>query len=99
LALIPRTARLALGASIVWGLGVWYAGEGLSEMASGHASLITGAPGSALLYVVLAAAAWPRGGTAEQAPSSWVPAWAVVWIGAAIFQLLPRTPDRGWQAC
>jgi hypothetical protein len=88
--LIPRTARLALGASIVWGLGVWYAGEGLSEMASGHASLITGAPGSALLYVVLAATAWPRGGTAEQAPSSWlVPAWAVLWVGAAIFQLLP----------
>jgi hypothetical protein len=88
--LFRRTARLTLAASIVWALGVWYAGEGLSGMASGHASLITGAPGSALLYAVLAAAAWPRGGTSEQAPASWLaPAWAVLWIGAAIFQLLP----------
>jgi hypothetical protein len=88
--LVPRTARFALGASIGWALGVWYLGEGLSGMASGHASLITGAPGSALLYAVLAAAAWPRGGTSERTPASWlVPAWAVLWIGAAIFQLLP----------
>jgi hypothetical protein len=88
--LFRRTARFTLAASIVWALGVWYAGEGLSGMASGHASLITGAPGSALLYAVVAAAAWPRGGTSEQAPASWLaPAWAVLWVGAAIFQLLP----------
>jgi hypothetical protein len=88
--LVPRTARFALAASIGWALGVWYLGEGLSGMASGHASLITGLPGSALLYAALAAAAWPRGGRSEQGPGSWlVPAWAVLWIGAAIFQLLP----------
>jgi hypothetical protein len=88
--LVRRSARITLAASIVWALGVWYLGEGLSGMASGHASLITGAPGSALLYAVLAAAAWPRGGTSTQAPASWlVPAWAVLWIGAAILQLLP----------
>jgi hypothetical protein len=88
--LVPRTARFALAASIGWALGVWYLGEGLSEMASGHASLITGLPGSALLYAVLAAAAWARAGRSEQGPASWlVPAWAVLWIGAAIFQLLP----------
>jgi hypothetical protein len=85
-----RTARRVLAASIVWAVGVWYLGEGLSEMASGHASLLTGAPGSALLYAVLAGAAWPRGDTSKQAPASWlVPAWAVLWIGAAVFQLLP----------
>jgi hypothetical protein len=88
--LVRRTARFTLAASIVWALGVWYLGEGLSGMASGHASLITGAPGSALLYVVLAAAAWPRGGSSDQPPASrLVPAWAVLWVGAAIFQLLP----------
>jgi hypothetical protein len=87
--LVPRTARLALAASIGWALGVWYLGEGLSGLASGHASLLTGAPGSALLYAVLAAAAWPRGGS-DEAPASWlVPAWALLWVGAAIFQLLP----------
>jgi hypothetical protein len=88
--LVRRTARVALAASIGWALGVWYLGEGLSGLASGHASLLTGAPGSALLYVVLAAAAWPRGGASEQPPASWlVAAWALLWIGAAIFQLLP----------
>jgi hypothetical protein len=56
--LVPRTARLALAASIGWALGVWYLGEGLGGLASGHASLITGAPGSAVLYAVWPA---PRG--------------------------------------
>jgi hypothetical protein len=84
-----RTARFVLAASIAWALGVWYLGEGLSGLASGHASVLTGAPGSALLYAVLAAAAWPRGGSPE-APASWLaPAWAVLWVGSAIFQLLP----------
>src|SRR5207248_8766205 len=83
--LVPRSARVALAASIAWALGVWYLGEGLSGLASGHASLITGAPGSALIYALLAAAAWPRGGP-EEAPASWlVHAWALLWVGAAIF--------------
>jgi hypothetical protein len=87
--LVRRTSRLALAASIVWAFGVWYLGEGLSGLASGHASLLTGAPGSALLYAVLAAAAWPRG-SSNRAPARWpLPAWALLWIGAAIFQLLP----------
>jgi hypothetical protein len=87
--LVHRTARLALAASIVWALGVWYLGEGVSGLASGHASLLTGAPGSALLYAILGAAAWPRA-TSEKPSASWlVPAWAVLWIGAAIYQLLP----------
>jgi hypothetical protein len=86
---VRRTARFALAGSICWALGVWYLGEGLSGIASGHASLLTGAPGSALLYAVLAAAAWPRRGS-EQAPASWLaPAWALLWIGAALLQVLP----------
>jgi hypothetical protein len=89
--LIRRTARLALAASIAWALGVWYLGEGLSGLASGQASLITGAPGSALLLAVLAAAAWPSGDPSREAPASWLPlAWAVVWLGAAVFQALPQ---------
>src|SRR3954447_11310076 len=85
--LVPRTARLTLAASIVWALGVWYLGEGLGGLASGHASLVTGAPGSALLYVVLAAAAWPHRDSSREGPAPWLPfAWAVLWCGAAIFQ-------------
>jgi hypothetical protein len=88
--LVPRTARPALAASIAWALGVWYFGEGLSGVAGGHASLIAGAPGSALLYAVLAAAAWPRPDGSRAGPAPWLPlAWAVLWVGAAVFQALP----------
>jgi hypothetical protein len=86
-----RTAKAALAASIAWALAVWYLGEGLSGLASGQASLLTGAPGSALLLAVLAAAAWPTRDGSHAAPASWLPvAWAVVWMGGAVFQSLPR---------
>jgi hypothetical protein len=88
--LVPRTARLTLAASIAWALGVWYLGEGLSGMASGHASMIAGAPGSALIYALLAAAAWPRQDGSRERPASWLRfAWAGVWVGMAVFQALP----------
>jgi hypothetical protein len=96
--LVRRTARLTLAASIVWALAVWYLGEGLSGLASGDASLITGAPGSALFYALLAAAAWPRRDSSREAPASWLRfAWAVLWLGAAVFQALPgQAPVHGW---
>jgi hypothetical protein len=88
--LVRRTARVALAVSIAWALGVWYLGEGLSGLASGQASLLAGAPGSALLYAVLGAAAWPRAGRSDRVPASWLlPAWAFLWIAAAGYQLLP----------
>jgi len=89
--LIPRTVRLALAASLPWVLGVWFFGEGLSGLASGHASVLSGAPGAVLLYGVLALAAWPRDGHSDIAPARWLPiAWAALWIGAAFLQLLPQ---------
>jgi hypothetical protein len=88
--LVPRTARLALAASLPWSLGVWFFGEGLAGLAGGHASLLTGAPGAALLYGLLALAAWPRRDRRDEAPAGWLPlAWAVLWIGGAAFQALP----------
>jgi hypothetical protein len=88
--LLPRTARVALGASIAWALGVWYLGEGLGGLASGHASLITGAPGSALIYALLAAAAWRRRNASREVPARWLAlAWTALWLGAAVFQSLP----------
>jgi hypothetical protein len=93
--LVPRTARRALAASIPWALGVWFFGEGLAGIAGGHASLLTGAPGAALLYGVLALAAWPTR-DASQRPARWLPfAWAVVWIGGAVFQALPGQNTGG----
>jgi hypothetical protein len=88
--LVPRTARLALAASLPWVLGVWFFGEGLAGLATGHASLLNGAPGAVLLYGVLAVAAWPRRDRPNDAPARWLPlAWAVLWVGGALFQALP----------
>lgn len=57
--LYPRTARRALAGSVVWALAVWYLGEGLGGLFGGGASLLTGAPGAALVYAVVSVAAWP----------------------------------------
>jgi hypothetical protein len=88
--LVPRTARLALAASLPWAIGVWWLGEGLSGLASGNASLLSGAPGSVSLYAVLALAAWPRRSRSDVSPARWLPlAWATLWVGAAVLQALP----------
>jgi hypothetical protein len=88
--LVPRTVRLGLAGSVAWGAGVWYFGEGLGGLASGHASLLSGAPGAALFYCLLALAAWPRQSEPDARPAAWLlPVWAVLWLGAAIFQALP----------
>jgi hypothetical protein len=87
-----RTVRWALAASVAWALSVWYVGEGLGGLLSGHASLLTGAPGSALLYAVVAVAVWPKQETSaeEQRPARWAAvAWAVIWLGGTLLQVLP----------
>jgi hypothetical protein len=88
--LMRRSVRPALAVSIAWALGVWYFGEGLSGLASGNASLLTGAPGSALLYAVLAAAAWPRSSPSGESTARWLRfAWAALWVGGAVLEALP----------
>lgn len=94
--LVPRLVRPALLASGLWAAGVWWLGEGFGGLLSGHASLITGAPGAVVLYAILAAAAWPPPGRAEgrdrsgQPVAAWFPlAWLVTWLGGAWLQLLP----------
>ncbi len=112
--LVPRTARLGLAVSVVWGLFVWYLGEVLGGIASGQASPLDGAPGAALLYSVLALAAWtPRSQQHPLPPATWLlPVWTVLWVGRAIFQALPgqnsgadvaaiisgSEPSAGWLA-
>jgi hypothetical protein len=96
----PKTVKPAIALSVLWGVGIWIFGEGLGGLASGSASLITGAPGAVLLYVILGLALWPVGasnsksqGTKKenpQAPAVWLSlAWCVLWIGGAILTLLP----------
>lgn len=88
--------RIALVASIGWAALVWYFGEGLGGIASGHASLLTGAPGAVLLYALIALIAWPPrvdgwlSHDSSGPPAPWTPiAWAIVWIGGAVLQALP----------
>lgn len=66
-----RLARLACLGSLAWGAGVWLVGEGAGALLTGHAAFSTGAPGAALVYVLLTIAAWPSGVAGEaEAPLS-----------------------------
>jgi hypothetical protein len=51
--------RPALAGSVIWGLAVWWLGEGLGGLLTGTASPVDGAPGAALLYAVTAVLLWP----------------------------------------
>ncbi len=84
-----RLTRVALGASIVWALSVWFVGEGLGGLATG-ATLLTGAPGAALLYAGLAVLAWPAHETeVDDRPSRMaLPMWSALWFAAAGLQLV-----------
>lgn len=64
----PNARRYTVGLwiSLVWSLLIWLFGEGLGQLLTGSASLLTGAPGSALLYalasmLLLAPPGWARG--------------------------------------
>ena len=69
------TVRLALAASIVWALGVWWFGEGLGGVLSGAASPLNGAPGAVIIYALLAVLLWPsdRITASGRRPRSWPP--------------------------
>jgi len=91
LILWKRTAKYGLIASVFWGLFVWYVGEGLGGLASWQTLLLMGAPGAALIYVVLALGVMPPSKRRhDQRPAYWlVLFWALLWSVGAIYQLLP----------
>ncbi len=98
LILWKKTARWGLLASIPWGLFVWAFGEGFGGLFSGHALLLMGAPGAALLYAVLAIAVLPAKQDREVAKTStsteparyWLAlVWLAIWTIGAVYQLLP----------
>ena len=94
--LVPRTPRAAVVASVAWAGGVWFLGEGLGGLAGSSASMLTGAPGAALLYAVLALAAWPRSpGVRAGAPRWFVAVWAALWTGLGGLALLPANRSAG----
>jgi hypothetical protein len=93
------TARLALGASVAWALGVWWFGEGLGSVLTGNASPINGAPGAVILYALLAVLLWPADRdraapfVAGRAVGRGVARglWLVLWASLAFFALQPAS--------
>ncbi|HUN36830.1 MAG TPA: hypothetical protein VMU95_32945 [Trebonia sp.] len=99
------TVKVALAMSILWAVAVWWIGEGLGDILTGSASPAMGAPGSAIIYALLALLAWPT--ELEGARPSRVTAltrpdgapaqavWALLWGSLAGFALLPanRSPS------
>jgi hypothetical protein len=91
------TLKLALAASVVWAVAVWWLGEGLGEVLNSAASPVSGAPGAVIIYALLAVLLWPgdRGGT----PGPFVAAravgaraaralWLVLWASLAYFSVM-----------
>jgi len=90
--LVRKSARLGLGLSVLWSGGVWAFGEGFGGIFGPGATILSGAPGAALFYAVLALSAWPPRDRRADAtrPASWLPlAWAATWGGFALLELLP----------
>jgi hypothetical protein len=91
------TVRVALAASVLWSLGVWWFGEGLGGVLSGAASPLNGAPGAVIIYALLAVLLWPADRaipapfTAARAVGGHVARalWAVLWLSLAYFALTP----------
>jgi hypothetical protein len=89
-----RTARVALICSVPWAVGVWAIGEGFGGMFMPGTSLLTGAPGPALLYGLLAlmllhsAADSSRSGKPIGAgPRLGEAGWALIWTTGALLEL------------
>jgi hypothetical protein len=104
----PRTANITRGVSIAWALGVWMIGEGFGGLGMDGTGLLTGAPGAAVLYAVLALVLWPSprsarlvsgdavadGGAVQR--GRWVRyVWAVVWVGIALLEFEPLSHAAG----
>jgi hypothetical protein len=99
-----RTVKLALAASIIWALSVWWFGESLGGIFTGSSPL-AGLPGAVALYALIAIVLWPARPAAHEpaSPAAAGPLgatgsnflWLVLWGGFAHYLLLPanRAPD------
>ena len=86
-----RTTRAALGASVAWAFIVWLFGEAAGGLFSPGASALSGAPGAALIYALVAMVVWPpqREDASNRRTARRVPdiAWCILWLGTAALEL------------
>jgi hypothetical protein len=92
LLLSGRWTRGTVIVSIFWALLVWYGGEGMSQLLTGQASALTGAPGAVLLYPLIGLLVYPSKNDPEQdlitrTTFRWL--LAGFWLLAALLQLQP----------
>jgi hypothetical protein len=91
------TVKIALGASVIWAVAVWWFGEGLGGVLNSGASPVNGAPGAVIIYALLAVLLWPAG--PGQAAGRFLAArpvgtrvaqglWVVLWGSLAYFSLI-----------
>ncbi|MGH9208777.1 MAG: hypothetical protein ACRD1G_19900, partial [Acidimicrobiales bacterium] len=100
--LVPKTAKVALASSLLWGVGVWWLGEGLGQLFT-NASPLTGAPGAAILYVLIGALVWPTRRPGHDCPNASRPferlggnlVWAAIWLGMTALWLMPDNRSPG----
>ena len=86
-----RTVKPALAVSLAWSLLVWWFGEGFGMLFMSMSSPLSGAPGAALLYLMVALVVWPGehpGGLlgVRGARLLWGALWlamAWLWLGSA----------------
>lgn len=83
--------RVALWVSIFWGIGIWFLGEGMGGILTGHITWLTGAPGSVVFYVVgavllLLPEDWWTSGRVQKRIRSGL---GVFWLTVAIAQAWP----------
>ncbi len=91
-----RTSRVASICSVPWAVGVWVIGEGFGAMFMPGTSLLTGAPGAAFLYALVALMLLPTaddtglpGERITRLLDSRIGAagWALIWTGGALLEL------------
>lgn len=58
--LSKKTLKPALLASVLWGIGVWYVGDGFGGIFTGGGAMLAGFPTAPILYSIVSIALWPR---------------------------------------
>lgn len=93
--LSQRAIRFALAISIPWALVVWIFAQAFGYMIFPQASMAFGAPGSAILYAIMALLLWPHLSNDYDSVASssllgirgGVFLWSFIWDGTAILEL------------